>query len=73
MSMKKLIKIDGMQCEHCKMRVEKALSSLENIESVEVSLENKNAIITSNVEISDNAISEAITDMGFEVKEIELC
>ncbi len=71
--MKKIVKIEGMQCEHCKMRVEKALSAIENVESVEVSLENKNAIIISNVEISDNTITDVISDIGFEVKGIELC
>ena len=66
--MKKTINIEGMQCNHCKMTVEKALSSIDGVEKVEVSLENKNAVIESNVEIDDEKIKDVIEEAGFEVK-----
>ena len=66
--MKKTINIEGMQCNHCKMTVEKALSSIDGVEKVEVSLENKNADIESNIEIDDEKIKDVIEEAGFEVK-----
>ena len=50
------------------MTVEKALSSIDGVEKVEVSLENKNAVIESNVEIDDEKIKDVIEEAGFEVK-----
>ena len=64
----KVVKIEGMQCNHCKMSVEKALSSLEGVTKVEVSLEKKTAIIESQKEIDDNKIKQVIEEAGFEVK-----
>ena len=69
-NMKKVL-IEGMQCNHCKMSVEKALSSIEGVTKVEVSLENKNAKIESEKEIDNNKIKEVIEEAGFEVKGIE--
>lgn len=37
----KTIRIEGMQCNHCKMSVEKALNELDGVIKVEVSLEDK--------------------------------
>ena len=65
--MKKTIKIDGMHCNHCKMRVEKALKALKGVTSAVVNLEAKTADIESTSEINDAAIAEAIDDAGFKV------
>jgi Cu+-exporting ATPase len=65
--MKKTIKIDGMHCNHCKMRVEKALKALNGVTSAVVNLEAKTADIESSSEINDAAIAEAIDDAGFKV------
>ena len=65
--MKKTIKIDGMHCNHCKMRVEKALKALNGITSSKVDLESKTAEIESTVEIDDSLIESAIDDVGFKV------
>lgn len=66
----KIIIIEGMQCNHCKMSVEKALNALEGMVKVEVSLENKWAVIESEKEIADEKIKEVIEEAGFTVKEI---
>ncbi len=68
---KKIIIIEGMQCNHCKMSVEKALSSIEGIITVEVSLENKTAIVEATREIENSRINEVIEEAGFTVKEIK--
>lgn len=67
----KIIKIDGMQCNHCKMSVEKALSKIDGIENVEVSLEKKQATIEVNGNVSDEIIKSAIEEEGFKVIEIK--
>lgn len=66
--MTKTIHIEGMQCNHCKMTVEKALNAIEGVNKVEVSLENKIATIESSVEIEDSKIKEVIEEAGFEIK-----
>lgn len=68
---KETIIIEGMQCNHCKMSVEKALNSIEGITKVEVNLENKTAIIESTKEIDNSKINEVIEEAGFNVKEIK--
>lgn len=65
---KKTVNIEGMSCNHCKMSVEKALSSIDGVTKVEVSLENKNAIIESDKEINDDEIKRVIEEIGFIVK-----
>ncbi len=67
----KEVSVEGMQCNHCKMTVEKALGALDGVEEVEVSLENKNAVIESTKEVDDQKIRDAITEAGFEVKDIK--
>ena len=56
-----------MHCNHCKMRVEKALKALNGITSAKVDLEAKTAEIESTVEIDDSLIESAIDDVGFKV------
>ena len=65
--MKKIIKVDGMHCNHCKMRVEKVLKALSGVTSAVVNLEDKTAEIESDSEIDDTAINSAIDDAGFKV------
>ena len=64
----KIINIEGMSCNHCKMSVEKALSSIDGVTKVEVSLENKIATIESNKEINNDEIKKVIEEIGFTVK-----
>ena len=67
----KEVNIEGMSCNHCKMSVEKAVGSIEGVTNVEVSLENKNAIVKSNVEIDEEKIKNAIEEEGFKVVDIK--
>ena len=66
----KTIKIEGMQCNHCKMTVEKVLGAIDGITKVEVSLENKTATIQMSKEVDDNIVKNVIKEAGFEVKSI---
>ena len=67
----KVVYIEGMQCNHCKMTVEKALNSIEGVVFVDVSLEDKKAVIKSNSDIENSKIEDVIKEAGFEVKEIK--
>ena len=67
-TMTKTVSIEGMMCMHCVAHVEKALSAIPGI-TAEVSLENKNAVVTG--EVSDEALRKAVTDAGYEVVDIK--
>ncbi len=68
--MEKTMHIEGMSCNHCKMSVEKALSAISGVSAVEVSLEKRTAVIHGE-SLNDKALSDAVTEAGFEVKGIE--
>lgn len=63
--MKKVLKIDGMGCEHCVKAVTGALSSLEGVSLVEVK------IGEATVEVADHydmkKIQEALDDAGYDL------
>lgn len=40
------LKVEGMTCNHCKMRVEKALQEVSGVESVQVDLAAKAAVVS---------------------------
>ncbi len=61
-----VLRIEGMMCGHCKAHVEKALEALPGVERVEVSLENKNAVVYGSAELA--ALKKAVEEAGYEVK-----
>ena len=65
--MKKILKVEGMSCGHCKAAVEKALKAVDGVESAEVDLSNKSAEVTLTKEVGDDVLVKAITDAGYEV------
>jgi copper chaperone len=65
---RRVLNVEGMSCDHCKMAVTKAVSALEGVGAVEVSLENN----TATVEFEESAvplatIKEAIEAQGYDV------
>lgn len=70
-TMKKVLDIEGMMCQHCVAHVNKALSAVEGVEAVEVSLENKNAAVTLAADVSDEVLVKAVVDAGYEVKGVK--
>ena len=68
---KKIVTIEGMMCNHCKNKVESSLKELENVTKVKVNLANKKAEIYSNAVISDEDIKKTITNLGYQVTNIE--
>ena len=64
--MEKIIKIDGMSCSHCSMRVEKALNAIDGV-SATVNPEDNTATLILSAEVAENIIKEAVEDAGFTV------
>lgn len=64
---KKVITIEGMMCDHCKMKVERALSELNGVSKVKVNLKNKTATIYSTKRISNDKIKNAISKLDYKV------
>lgn len=70
-TMKKVLDIEGMMCQHCVAHVTKALQGIAGVEAVEVSLENKNAAVTLADDVSDEVLVKAVVDAGYEVKGVK--
>ena len=61
------IKIKGMSCNHCVASIQKALSALEGVKSVDVSLENEMATVEHDEAKTEESIfKNVIDDIGFE-------
>ncbi len=60
----------GMSCEHCVKAVTNALNGIKGVKDVKVSLEDKNAQIVFDEELTSISVLEAaIIEEGFQVKE----
>ena len=70
-TMTKVMTIEGMMCGHCTGRVQKALEELAGVSAVTMSLENKTATVELGNEVSDEILTAAVTEAGYEVKEIK--
>jgi copper chaperone CopZ len=67
--MKKIIEINGMSCEHCQARVEKALNAIEGVEA-KVELKKNRAVVNLTKEVKEQVLKEAVTEAGYEVVSI---
>ncbi len=69
--MNKVMIIEGMSCNHCKMRVENTLKELEGVTDVQVDLEKKSAELVLSEDVADAVLTEAVEDAGYDVVEIK--
>ena len=67
--MKKIIKIEGMSCNHCVSHVIEALENIKDVNVLEVNLENKNALVET--EVDNNILKNAIEEEGYDVISID--
>lgn len=65
----KIVSIQGMHCENCQNRIERAVNKLDGV-VCKVNLKKNNAIITYSREISDSEITEIIEKLDFKVTAI---
>ena len=61
------IKVKGMSCQHCVASVTKALSEIDGVNDVQVSLEKGEATFNEKSPVAEQTIKDAITKIGFEV------
>ena len=69
--MEKTIKIEGMMCEHCEMHTKKALEAVEGVTEARVSHQAGTAIVTLEKNVSDDILTQAVTDEGYTVTDIQ--
>lgn len=65
----KTIRIEGMHCENCEIRVENALNRLDGAKC-KVSYKKKIAVVAYSEEISDQLLKVTVEKMGYKVVEI---
>ena len=68
--MEKTMMINGMMCEHCKGRVEKALMEISGVQSVTVTLNEKSAKVICNESILDETLKQVVEKAGYDVVEV---
>lgn len=64
-TMKKIVQVDGMMCQHCVAHVKKNLEAINGVESADVSLEEKNAVLTLNAPVDDSLIKDVVAEAGY--------
>ena len=69
-TMKKTVNVIGMMCPHCVAHVKKALEAVPGVTAVEVSLENKNAVVEGTA-LDAAALAAAVTGAGYECPGVE--
>lgn len=67
--MKKILTVEGMSCGHCEKAVKGAVGELAGVSNVKVNLETKKVEVEGE-SLLDEAIKEAIEEVGFDVIEI---
>ncbi len=60
-----ILKIEGMTCMHCKMRVEKALKGVVGVTGVQVDLAKKEAVVAGSTDRA--GMAKAVADAGYKV------
>ena len=66
-TMTKTLTVEGMMCEHCQARVEKALAAVKGVKRAQVDLDAKTATVECGLLVGDKALKQAVTDAGYEV------
>ena len=65
---KKLIKVEGMTCQHCVQIITKALKNISGLNSIDISLDNKEVnVCFDDNEIKLKEITKQIVEVGFEL------
>lgn len=65
--MEKVVTVDGMMCMHCVAHVKDALSKVEGVSDVVVSLDEKTATLNCTENVTDQMLSDAVTNAGYTV------
>ncbi|WP_157197077.1 heavy-metal-associated domain-containing protein [Methanosarcina lacustris] len=61
------LKIEGMACNHCVVKVGKAIASVEGVVEVDVNLEKREAVVIFEESVTDlGKIKAAVREAGYE-------
>ena len=63
--MERTLKSEGMVCMHCAGGGKKALEAVPGVTGAQVDLEKKQATVTLNDAVSDQALLDAVTAAGY--------
>jgi copper chaperone CopZ len=67
--MKKVLRVEGMSCQHCVKHVKEALESVRGVSKAEVALEKKEAVVEG-MSLDDAALKSAVAEAGYNVTAI---
>ncbi len=67
----KKVEVKGMSCMHCVGSVEKALSAIDGVSDVKVSLDDACATFEETSPVDEALIKETINKIGFEAGEVK--
>jgi copper chaperone len=59
------LKVEGMSCGHCVTTVKSALTVVQGVHQVEVSLEGEKATVRADDAVADGALVEAVEQAGY--------
>lgn len=65
--MNKILKIEGMTCGHCKMKVENVLNALNNVDNAEVDLIDGSCEVEMSKDIDLQELTAIISDAGYKL------
>jgi len=63
--MEKVLKVEGMMCEHCVKHVKEALEGVDGVLSAQVVLKKKRATVTLGKDVADETLLSAVTAAGY--------
>ncbi len=66
--MEKTMHVEGMMCQHCVAHVKKALEGVAGVQSAEVDLDGKKAVVALAEDVADSALVDAVVDVGYEAE-----
>ncbi|AUN13242.1 heavy-metal-associated domain-containing protein [Paraclostridium sordellii] len=70
--MRKKLLVDGMSCMNCVRHLKDALEEdINGVKVIDISLDNKYAIIETGESVTDDMLKDVIVDLGYELKGIE--
>ena len=64
--MKKVVKVNGMNCNHCEMHVQDAIEELDGVLNVKADHNTGTVEIECNKEVPDDMIKTAVEEAGYE-------
>lgn len=62
------LKIEGMSCNHCSARVQKALEAVEGVKKAVVDLSGKSATVTAKETVTRASLIAAVEAAGFKAE-----